>query len=320
MAQGRDEGRAVRRYLEAIEAQRGHGRGGDASRRRWRIAMQVVTEKLLGRRPAGAPASAAGEDRSPGRAGPGRRRATTWAPWRRRSSRWPGATGCARGIEYNAWRAAGSAAGLQRAGITRADGDGRVAERRGQAGRRPEALIRPADDQTGEAGVAGRRPAPGDSSRPMPSVPPVRASLARSGWGMRPTTLPSSLHTPAMSSIEPWGWRCSAARAVLGAEALEGGGVAGEVALEVVDGELRARSPEAGGSPVNTVRVRAHPHPHRGAQEAQPPVLLQRPGQEPRFGQHLEAVADPHHRPAVGRVLVSGLHHRREARQRAGRR
>ena len=38
-----------------------------------------------------------------------------------------------------------------------------------------------------------------------PSTDPSSAWLARSGWGMRPTTLPSSLAMPAMASNEPFG-------------------------------------------------------------------------------------------------------------------
>ena len=34
---------------------------------------------------------------------------------------------------------------------------------------------------------------------------PAAACGARSGWGMRPTTLPASLEMPAMSSAEPLG-------------------------------------------------------------------------------------------------------------------
>ena len=41
------------------------------------------------------------------------------------------------------------------------------------------------------------------------------------------------------------------------------------------------------------------------------------PGQQPRLAQHLEAVADPQHEPAGVRELDDGLHHRREARDRA---
>src|SRR5262249_53985285 len=41
---------------------------------------------------------------------------------------------------------------------------------------------------------------------PSPSLPgPVSGSIACSGWGMSPTTLPAALRTPAMSRAEPFG-------------------------------------------------------------------------------------------------------------------
>ena len=42
-------------------------------------------------------------------------------------------------------------------------------------------------------------------SRRSPSFDPVSSSLARSGWGISPTTFPTSLVTPAMSPSEPLG-------------------------------------------------------------------------------------------------------------------
>ena len=57
---------------------------------------------------------------------------------------------------------------------------------------------------------SGQRPQPGAAAsevkKPSPSVPePVRSSTACSGCGIRPTTLPRSLVTPAMSRSEPLG-------------------------------------------------------------------------------------------------------------------
>ena len=46
-----------------------------------------------------------------------------------------------------------------------------------------------------------------DRSSTTPSAEPSIASLARSGWGMSPTTLPRSLQIPAMSSRLPFGFR-----------------------------------------------------------------------------------------------------------------
>ena len=41
--------------------------------------------------------------------------------------------------------------------------------------------------------------------RRLPTTGPRRGSTACSGWGMRPTTLPAGLVTPAMSAREPLG-------------------------------------------------------------------------------------------------------------------
>ena len=44
------------------------------------------------------------------------------------------------------------------------------------------------------------------SNRPRPSMPPCAASIKSSGCGMRPSTLPSLLKTPAMSRSDPLGF------------------------------------------------------------------------------------------------------------------
>ncbi len=76
-----------------------------------------------------------------------------------------------------------------------------------------------ADDERGRGGLAagGRghagagaaeilRLRASESNRARPSVEPVSASTACSGCGIRPTTLPASLQTPAMSATEPFGF------------------------------------------------------------------------------------------------------------------
>ena len=45
-----------------------------------------------------------------------------------------------------------------------------------------------------------------DSNSRRPSAEPVSWSTACSGWGISPITLPASLHTPAMSRIDPLGF------------------------------------------------------------------------------------------------------------------
>ena len=95
------------------------------------------------------------------------------------------AYGARKGITYAAWRELGvDASVLKAAGITRGQPEPRAVA----AG---QAIVR----------VAART----EVSSGRPSSDPSRAELARSGWGMSPTTLPASLRTPAMSSMEPLG-------------------------------------------------------------------------------------------------------------------
>lgn len=71
--------------------------------------------------------------------------------------------------------------------------------------RHPEAVSR---GQPGTAGLYWARASArtADSNRRSPSFDPVRGSTACSGCGIRPTTLPRSLRTPAMSLSEPFGF------------------------------------------------------------------------------------------------------------------
>jgi hypothetical protein len=118
LARGREEGRAVRRYLEAIELQRprrGRKRTPDSIKRR----LAAVNERL-----AGADALArlhllqerADLEAELGRIGTNDNVVTLEKGFVKVAK----AYGNRKGIGYNAWRAAGvSAAVLQRAGITR---------------------------------------------------------------------------------------------------------------------------------------------------------------------------------------------------------
>ena len=70
----------------------------------------------------------------------------------------------------------------------------------------------------------------------MPSAEPRRASDARSGCGMSPTTLRCSLQTPAMSSRLPFGLRTYRQHgAIVVAQATASSRRTHVVALEVVD-------------------------------------------------------------------------------------
>src|SRR5690606_31776580 len=89
-------------------------------------------------------------------------------------------------------------------------GDGRVARPRRGCDRRllPLAHGRPAGSvarASRPASAAAARPASTcarmDSNTPTPSVEPSSASTARSGCGMRPSTLPASLTMPAIPRI-----------------------------------------------------------------------------------------------------------------------
>ncbi len=214
LARGRDEGRAVRRYLEAIERnrpRRGRKRTPESVRKR----LSDVDERLesadplarlhllqeradlqaeLARASSSTRPRVVGEGLRQGgqglRATQGHRATTPGAP------------------RESAPRCSSAPTSPARAATAprpaRRGAPGRRATR-GRRGRPPRPG--PPPRRSDQAGSWACRVAAltRDPSRPRPSVPPVMASLARSGWGMRPTTLPSSLHTPAMSSTEPLG-------------------------------------------------------------------------------------------------------------------
>ena len=168
----------------------------------------------------------------------------------------------------------------------------------------------------GHAGT--RASAAADSNSCNPSTEPVSGSTACSGWGMSPTTLPARLLTPAMSRAEPLKF---VARRVAHDDL--------PVGLELV--EHRVRRPVAAGLVLGRdgepVAARAGARPHRAgvdhfeldlpADEAQRRVRQQRARQQARLAQHLEAVADAEHEPAVAGEALDLLHDRREARDRA---
>src|SRR5439155_1456464 len=59
------------------------------------------------------------------------------------------------------------------------------------------------------------------------------------------------------------------------------------------------------------------PQRHRRAEELEAAILLQGAGQQPRFGEHLEPVADADHRAPVGGKGAHRRHHGRETGERA---
>ena len=141
-----------------------------------------------------------------------------------------------------------------------------------------------------------------------PSTDPSSGSLARSGWGMSPTTLPRSLAIPAMSSRRAVGVVDVAQHdTIVAAQALEGRVVARVVALEVVDREADHGAELCSSGEHRSGRVDAALDGR--AEELQPRVLLERAREQAGLRQHLEAVADAEDRPSRRGVLGHGRHH-----------
>ena len=145
LAKGREEGLAVRRYLEALESPRP---------RRGRQADPGVDQQEADRhrRPAGDGRPADPAPSPPGAEGPrkpswpGPTTARTWRSWRSRFVKVAKSYGERKGISYSTWRAAGvERRGLQRAGIARTRADPRAGRSTdGSAGPGRRAIRRPA--------------------------------------------------------------------------------------------------------------------------------------------------------------------------------
>src|SRR5690348_15931718 len=70
----------------------------------------------------------------------------------------------------------------------------------------PGGLTTPVDQRAAPAaGVGAPALARRAPIRIRPSADPSISSLARSGWGIIPTTFPAALQTPAMSPTDPFG-------------------------------------------------------------------------------------------------------------------
>ena len=157
---------------------------------------------------------------------------------------------------------------------------------------------------TGESAVNSR----------SPSVDPVSASVACSGCGIRPSTLPFSLRDAGDVAGR-------AVRVVAGRVAQH----ELAVCLELV--ELLGRGEPAAGRVLDRQRedlTGLRPAGEHGAivldddvdlpaHEPQRVVGQQRARQQVRLAQHLEAVADPEHRPALAREARDLIHDRRKA-------
>ena len=79
-------------------------------------------------------------------------------------------------------------------------GDAREGRRGGPAALKPVGLLVQAAALDAVAAATKAR------SSTRPSSEPRRAELARSGWGISPTTFPASLAMPAMASTDPLGF------------------------------------------------------------------------------------------------------------------
>ena len=172
LAQGRTESKAVRQYLEALEShkpKRGRQRTPDSIKRR----LEKIDEDLKGSDPLRRLQMEQERLNLQAELGPPRRTPDLSSLEKGfvRSAR---AYSERKGISYAAWR--------------KLD----VPPRSAQASRH-------------QPGLGALARASTDSSNGSPSAEPNNWSEARSGWGMSPTTLPLSLQTPAMSSIDPFG-------------------------------------------------------------------------------------------------------------------
>ena len=167
-----------------------------------------------------------------------------------------------------------------------------------------------------------------DSNSTSPSPLPSIGSQARSGCGIMPTTLRRSLQMPAMLRAAPFGFAALGRLAARGIDVAENHApiafelvehVVGRevVALAVVDRNAQDLA-ACRQAPVNGVSVCSTRMLTCSQMELQAAVAQHRAGQQARFEQDLEAVADAEHRTAgIGERLHRG-HHRREPRDRAG--
>ena len=173
-----------------------------------------------------------------------------------------------------------------------------------------------------------------DWKKTRPSVPPARpASTEFSGCGIRPNTLKSSLHTPAMSSSAPFGLEPPMVRAAaLAGFAAVGGAVAQHdlavvaqagqrvgvdpvVALVVLDHDAQhvARLGDLGEGRAGVLDAQVDV----AADELEADVADQRARQQVGLGEDLEAVADAHDQSAVGREVGDRRHDGTETGDRA---
>ena len=166
-----------------------------------------------------------------------------------------------------------------------------------------------------------------DSNSTRPSALPSTASHARSGCGIRPTTLRAFVadagdvvqRAVRVGRVGDLAARVAVAEDRRGRDASSS---RDDLRLGVVvPFAVRDRHPQHAG-PGRTPRERRvgllDADDDVLAVEPQVAVAQHRAGQQPGLEQHLEAVADAEHRPAAPRELAHRRHDRREPRDRAG--
>ena len=160
----------------------------------------------------------------------------------------------------------------------------------------------------------------------LPSVPPCRASAARSGCGIMPRTVLDSLKMPAILSRDPLGLSSSVGspdRAdipegdpAFAVQPVNRFGVGEIVAVMMGDGNADDLARVVMGGEEGLAVL--DPQIDRPAEEFQAGIAHQRPRQQTRLGQNLEAVANAQCRYAPFGLRDDRPHYRRLRRHCAG--
>ena len=155
-----------------------------------------------------------------------------------------------------------------------------------------------------------------DSNSSRPSRLPRAGSQARSGCGIRPTTLRAALQMPAMLSSAPFGLASARRLAVRIGVAKHDPAARLQFPQHVrrrvvVAFAVRDRHPEH--LPWRAQRRERRigaidPHADELAVKLQVAIAQHRAGQQPAFEQDLEAIAHAEDRPALRRELGDGVH------------
>ena len=160
-----------------------------------------------------------------------------------------------------------------------------------------------------------------------PSLEPSRSSQARSGCGIKPSTLRDDCRCRQCYRASRLDWRFgvtfSVSIAVTKDDSIFSLQVRQALRRRKRSFPRRARSEFAAPIPgfssfVKGVSVRFDTHVHVFANEMQIAIANQRARQQSCFAKNLKAVADAQHEAAAGGKLLHRFHHRRKPRERAG--